>query len=123
MMDRLGVEAQPNATLAAERFERIEESLGYHALPIITDDDRGCSGQTGVDGLKEAGGGASIEVGAGFAIDTHDLLLVRDDAGLDARVPGIGCDQTVATDVGFSQQRLELVRCVVVANGAKQLSL
>ena len=41
MMHRLGVEAQPDAARAAERFDFIEQRLRHDALAVIADNDGG----------------------------------------------------------------------------------
>ena len=61
-----------------------------------------------------------VQCAARFAVHAHDLLLVRDDAGLDARVPRRIFHQPAAADVLLGQQGQQLHRRVVLADGPEQ---
>ena len=87
VMHRLGIEAQPNAALAAERLDLVQQRLRDDALAVIADDDRVGLCQLRFHFREQAAGQLRVQSVARFAVNADDLLLVRDDAGLDAGVP------------------------------------
>ena len=69
---------------------------------------------------KLTAGESGIRTVTRFAINAHDLLLVRDDARLDARVARGVCHQSGAADFLFLQQFLQLLGGVITANRAEK---
>ena len=92
MMHRLGIEAQPDATRAAKRFDFFQQWLRDDAFAVVADDHR-----VGVRHIRLRTPRSSrlvrraIQPIAGFAIHAHDLLFMRDDAGFDAGRRGWRC--------------------------------
>ena len=83
MVDGFGIEAQPDAVPAAKCFDLIQQRLGDGAFAVIAHDHRRRARQPGFQGGEQAVS-CRIHPRARLAVEPHDLLLMRDDAGLDA---------------------------------------
>ena len=91
MMHRLGIEAQPDAARAAKRFDFVQQRLRHDALAVIADDDGGGARKLRFESGEQTAGQFRVQAVARFAVNAHDLLFVRHDAGFDARVPRGDC--------------------------------
>ena len=104
MVDRLGVEAEPQAARAAEFFDFIEQRLSYDPFAVIAHNDRVRGRKFSAENLQQTLRGHFVQVLARLAVDPHDLLLVRDDPRLDAGGAVEVLQQAVAADALLLQQ-------------------
>src|SRR5437867_625644 len=103
-MNRLRIKAQPDSSLAAKLFQAIEKSLSHDAFAIVTH-DHGRRGQdSGFERGQQAARRRAVNIEASFAIQTHDLLLMRDDAHFDARGPSRVSKQSATIDSLFREE-------------------
>src|SRR5437773_8121142 len=121
MMNGLRIDAEPDAPRAAELFEVIEKELCHDSFSVITDDHRRHVGQLAFDGGEKALGGFCIQIGAGFSIHANDLLLLRNDPGLDASGP-FRLDQEFRTfDLLLVQEASQIPSWIIICDSAEEL--
>ena len=68
---------------------------------------------------EQTAGQFCVQAVARFAVNAHDLLFVRHDAGFDARVPRGIRHQSGAADFLFNQKFFQPARGIVMANRAE----
>ncbi len=120
MMHRLRVEAQPHPALAAERLDFVQQRLRDHALAVIAHDDGIAFRQSRFQFREQTGGEARIQAVARLAVHAHDLLFLGDDARLDAGMASAGDEQSVAADLLFAEQPLQMTAGAVIADRAEK---
>ena len=120
LVDRLRIEADPDAARFGQRLQFVQQRLGDDAFAVVADDDGVGLGQRGLDGGEQAGCFLEREVGAGLAVEPDDLLLLRDDARLDRGVAAGDGEEALGTDGLFGEKLAELVRGLVFAHGAEE---
>src|SRR6516162_9152427 len=101
-MDRFGIEAEPDTVGAADGFNLFEQWLSDHALSVVPDDYRVNIRDVGFERANQSTCHGSVDAVASFAVDADDLLLVRNNAGLNTGRSGFGAKQVFAADVLLS---------------------
>ena len=120
MVDRLGIEAQPDAARAAKRFDFVQQRLGDDAFAVIADDHGVRLAKFRFDFGQQTPGEARVQAVAGFAVNADDLLLVGDDAGFDAGMARRIGEQSAAVDVLSAEKFFQMPAVFIVANHAEK---
>src|SRR5690606_24878171 len=118
-----GIEAQPDAAFATQRFQFSQQRLRDRAFAVIADDDCVRVWQLRFDGCQKAFSLSSSEIFPRFAINAYDLLRMCDDARFQNGVAFRTRHETATTDLMFTKQRTKFVRGVIHANGAEKFGL
>src|SRR5262245_24319411 len=92
------IEAQPHAALLAEFVQFIEQILSDDAFAVITHDHSISTGKLRSHGSDYLLCEWTIQFATRFAIHADNLLFVRNDASLDARMPRCARHQPAAAD-------------------------
>ena len=123
MVDRLGIEAEPDAVAAANAFQFLQQRLGHDAFAIVAHDDRRRVADHGLRDTQQLAGQGCVEPVARFAVNADHLLLVGDHARLHAGGAGADAQQPAAANGVFGQEALELAGGQVAAPTAPSNSV
>ncbi len=119
-VERLRIDDHGNPAGAGERDDAADHAGGQHALGVVGQDHRIHCRESPLEMAGDVVRLGLSQILLPFDVETHDLLAVRDEAGLDCRGDARPAQEIAVDSVLRDQRAGDQLRGLVFAQGAHE---